>query len=205
MVKRLFIYFLAVLFFVSCAIHAKFPFICFRWSCIAAELKLPSFNTSGMKKQRKANASLRKKKRQRRKNKRLAKKGISIKENNTTADSGEMPQRLDSLKYRFTVLKEERYIIISFEKKDPVKTDSLFVRYNSDEDDVLDYDKQFIKMYLDSNKVETITLIKVREHFGDKEEDQRQNKHTSVTKEHIASFLMKLGVPREKIRLSHRK
>lgn len=156
---------------------------------------------SAMKKQRKSNASLRKKKRQRAKNKRLREKGIIVPENN----SDEVTSKPDSLKYSFSTIKEDRYVIISFDKKEPVKTDSIFVRYNSDGDDVLDHDKQFIKVYLDSNKIDNISLIKVREHFGDKEEDQNQNRHTSVTKEHIANFLMKLGVPREKIRLSHRK
>jgi hypothetical protein len=188
----------------SCAIHDKFPFICFRWSCIAAELKLPHFDTTGMKKQMKARSSLRKKKRQRAKNKRLREKGIAVPDNNPIV-SGETPVKKDSLKYRFAALSEDRYIIISFDKKEPIKTDSIFVRYNNDEDDVLDYDKQIIRSYLDSNKVDNITLIKVREHFGDKKEDEQQNKHTSITKEHIAMFLMKFGIPRERIKLTNRK
>lgn len=111
----------------------------------------------------------------------------------------------DSLKYSFRTLQEDRYIIISFNKKEPVRTDSIFVRYNEDGDDILNYDKQFIKTYLDSNSVEGISLINVREHFGDKKEDQLENKHTSITMEHIANFLMKLGVPRDKIKLTNRK
>ena len=154
-----------------------------------------------MKKQRKARASLRKKKRQRAKNKRLREKGIVVPDNNSTTDAGETPVKRDSLKYSFRTLQEDRYIIISFNKKEPVKTDSIFVRYNEDGDDVLDYDKQFIKTYLDSNKVENITLINVREHFGGKKEYQ----HTSITKEHIAMYFMKLGIPREKIKLTNRK
>lgn len=187
----------------SCAIHDKFPFICFRWSCIASELKLPHFDTTGMKKQMKARSSLRKKKRQRAKNKRLREKGIAVPDNNSVAE--EIPVKKDSLKYRFAALSEDKYIIISFDKKAPVKTDSIFVRYNYDEDDVLDYDKQIIKSYLDSNKADNITLIKVREHFGDRKEDQLENKHTSITKEHVAIFFMKLGIPREKIKLTNHK
>lgn len=188
----------------SCAIHAEFPFICFRWSCIASEFKLPSFNTSGMKKQRKARASLRKKKRQRIKNKRLREKGIVIVNNNNDSDN-DGTQKQDSLKYRFKALQEDRYVIISFNRTDPSGTDSLYVRYNSDEDDILEYDKQLVKKYLDSNSVKKILLINVREHFGDKKEDERQNKHTSITKEHIAAYLIKLGIIRDKIKLTNHK
>ena len=185
--------------------HDKFPFICFRWSCISAEFKLPSFKATGsLRKQRKAKASLRKKKRQRAKNKRLREKGIAVPDYNTP-DPEETVTKPDSLKYKFKALQEDKYVIISFNKKDPDKTDSLFVRYNADGDDVLDYDKQIIKNYLDSNAVEKITLINVREHFGDKKEDQLENKHTSITKEHVAMYFMKLGIPREKIKLTNRK
>lgn len=157
-----------------------------------------------MKKQMKTNASVRKKKRLRAKNKRLAKKGKPpISENNSEQNEGTVKK--DSLKFKFKALQEDRYIIISFNKKDPIKTDSIFVRYNSDGDDVLDYDKQLIKNYLDSNAVEKITLINVREHFGDRKEDQLENKHTSITKEHVASYFMKLGITREKIKLTNRK
>lgn len=189
----------------SCAVHDKFPFICFRWSCIAAEFKLPKFDTNGMKAARKARVSMRKKKRQRAKNRRLSKKGKPIKNYNENSEAEETVIKKDSLKYRFSALQEDRYIIISFNKKEPVKTDSIFVRYNSDGDDVLEYDKQFIKNYLDSNKVETISMIHVREHFGDKKENEMQNRHTSVTKEHVIMFLQKLGVPREKIKVTNRK
>jgi len=48
-------------------------------------------------------------------------------------------------------------------------------------------------------------LINVREHFGDAKEDQQENKHTSITKEHVAMYLMKFGISREKIRLTNRK
>lgn len=153
-----------------------------------------------MKKQRKAKASLRKKKRQRAKNKRLREKGIAVPDINTTADTGETPEKADSLKYKFKALQEDQYIIISFNRKDPVKTDSLFVRYNADGDDMLEYDKQVIKNYLDSNTVEKIILINVREHVGDKEEDDRHNKHASTVKEHVAQYFVKIGIPRDKIK-----
>ena len=115
---------------------------------------------AALKKQRKTKASTRKKKRQFAKNKRLRKKGINVPDNSSTVDADDTPVKKDSLKYRFTALQEERYIIISFNKTNPDKTDSAFVRYNSDEDDVLEYDKQILKKYLDSNAVEKISLIK---------------------------------------------
>lgn len=158
-----------------------------------------------MKKQRKAKAALRKKKRQRAKNKRLREKGIIVPENNSTADAEQKFVKKDSLKYSYRAQQEDRYIIICFDKTNPLKTDSVFVRYNNDEDDVLDYDKQILKTYLDSNSVEKISLIRVREHFGDKKEDEQQNRHTSITKEHISNYFMKLGIPREKIKLTNRK
>jgi len=153
---------------------------------------------SAMKKQRKSKATARKKKRQCAKNKRLRKKGIDAPDNNSTADTDERSAKKDSLKYRFKALQEERYIIISFNKTNPDKTDSTFVRYNNDEDDVLEYDKQILKNYLDSNRVEEIKLINVREHFGDKKEDEHQNRY-------IANYFNKLGIPREKIKLTNHK
>lgn len=154
-----------------------------------------------MKKQRKANASLRKKKRQRAKNKRLREKGIAVPDiNNTTTDGAEAPTKPDSLKYKFKALQEDRYVIISFNKANPTKTDSLFVRYNDDGDDILEYDKQIIKQYLDSNAVENIVLINVREHIGDKKEDEKHNKHASTVKEHVAQYFVRLGISREKIK-----
>lgn len=158
-----------------------------------------------MKAARKARVSLRKKKRQRAKNKRLSKKGKAKYNNYDVSDPEEQQVKKDSLKYRFAALQEDRYIIISFNKTEPVKTDSIFVRYNADGDDVLDYDKQLIKNYLDSNKTETISMIHVREHFGDKKEDEQQNRHTSIAKEHVVMFFMKLGIPREKIKVTNRK
>lgn len=179
--------------------HDKFPFICFRWSCIAAEFKLPHWDTKGMKKQMKTNASVRKKKRLRAKNKRLAKKGKPpISENSSEQNEGAVKK--DSLKYKFKALQEDRYIIISFNKKDSIKTDSIFVRYNTDEDDVLEYDKQLLKNYVDSNSIEKIVLINVREHIGDKKEDDKHNKHASTVKEHVAQYFVKLGIAREKIK-----
>lgn len=201
MVKKALILFISLLLFVSCAVHDKFPFICFRWSCIAAEFKLPSFKATGsLKKQRKAKASLRKKKRQRAKNKRLREKGIAVPDINTTADAGETAEKADSLKYKFKALQEDKYIIISFNRKDLVKTDSLFVRYNADGDDMLEYDKQVIKNYLDSTTVEKIILINVREHVGDKKEDDKHNKHASTVKEHVAQYFVQIGIPRDKIK-----
>lgn len=158
-----------------------------------------------MKKQRKSNASLRKKKRQRAKNKRLREKGINVPDINTTTDGQETTTKADSLKYRFKALQEDRYVIVSFNKKEPIKTDSVFLRYNSDEDDILEYDKQILKNYLDSNTVENIVLIHVREHIGDKQEDDKHNKHASTVKEHVAQYFVKLGIAREKIKtLSHK-
>lgn len=154
-----------------------------------------------MRKQRKANASIRKRKRQRAKNKRLAEKGIVRNDKNTTGiDAEEMPQKPDSLKYRFKALAEDRYVIISFNKKEPVKTDSIFIRYNADGDDILDYDKQIIKTYLDSNTVENIALINVREHYADRKEEEQRNRHASTVKEHVAQYFVKLGIAREKIK-----
>jgi len=124
LLKKAFIIFLSVVLLASCAIHNKFPFICFRWECIAAELKLPKWDTAGARKQRKAKASLRKKKRQRAKNKRLREKGITVPD----IDSEEQTVKKDTLKYRFKALSEDKYIIISFSRKNPNKTESIFVR-----------------------------------------------------------------------------
>lgn len=153
-----------------------------------------------MKAQRKARASMRKKKRMRAKNKRLSKKGRERYEDNVVKEQEERTQKPDSLKYRFKAQQEDRYILVSFTKKGTATADSVFVRYNEDGDDVLEYDKQLLKAYIDSNKVETIDIINVREHVGDKEEDKRHNKHSSVVKEHVAQFFVRLGVLREKIK-----
>ncbi len=152
-----------------------------------------------MKKQRKANASLRKKKRQRAKNKRLREKGIIVPENSSTEDV-QAQEKPDSLKYKFKAQQEERYIIVSFSKSNPDKTDSVYVRYNAYEDDVLEYDKQLLKNYIDSNGVDKIQVINVREHIGDAEEDKKHNKHASTVKEHVAQYFVKLGITRERIK-----
>ena len=196
-----------VLLIASCAIHDKFPFICFRWSCIAAEFKLPSVNASAMKKQRKSRASARKKKRQRARNKRAREKGNVVSkpnysESNTQENKNEEPPaKKDSLKYSFTTVSEDKYIVIKFFKTDPPKVDSILIKYPDDGDEISAYDKQTLKNYVDSNKVEKIAFINLREHVGTKEEDKHKNKHITPIKRNILDYFIQLGVPREKIRV----
>jgi hypothetical protein len=201
--KKFILYFLLTGICWSCAIHDKFPFICFRWSCITSELKLPDFNTSGMKKQRKARASLRKKKRQRAKNKRLSKKGNKASKPGYDYEDKDEPKTVkkDSLKYSFSSEVKEEYIVIRFTRKDKEKADSILVKYPENGNEISAYDKQLLKMYVDSNKVENIEQIKIREHTGSKEEDEHLGKHSSPVKRKLSEFFIELGIAQERIKL----
>ena len=161
---------------------------------------------SAMKKQRKAKATSRKKKRQRAKNKRLREKGIIVKqsdyadESKPTKNEESKPTR-DTTHYSFKTPQEDQYVIIRFSNINPDKTDSIFVRYNKKGDDVLDYDKQILKMYLDSNGVVKITLVRIKEHVGSAKDNEHRNKQVTPIKRNIANYFIELGIPPEKIQL----
>lgn len=153
-----------------------------------------------MKKQRKSKASARKKKRQRARNKREREKGRVIKKPNYSEGSADEPQvKKDSLHYSFASNAEDQYIIIKFNKIDPDKKDSVLIKYPDKGDEISNYDKQVLKNYVDSNKIEKIALINIREHIGTKEEDRYKNKHTSPVKRNLTNYFILLGIPPQKI------
>jgi hypothetical protein len=206
LVKKTLILFLSLLLLASCAIHDKFPFICFRWSCIASELKLPSVNTSAMKKQRKAKASLRKKKRQRAKNKRLREKGITNSSDYVETQEVEQKQEeskptKDSVHYSFKTPSDDKFIIIKFFRINPTSTDSVSIRYPDKGSDISYYDKQILKSYLDSSNTKEISIVHVREHIGSTKNNQHQNKQVTPLKRRIGDYFIELGIPSEKIEL----
>ena len=155
-----------------------------------------------MKKQRKSKATARKKKRQRAKNKRLREKGKIVDKpnysegNNDDKDREEPPVKKDTTKYSFSSQEQDQYIIIKFFKIDPDKKDSILIKYPDKGDEISNYDKQTLKNYVDSNKVDRILL---REHIGSKEEDAHRNKHSSSIKRNFSNYFIQLGIPPEKI------
>ncbi len=159
-----------------------------------------------MKKQRKAKASLRKKKRQRAKNKRLREKGISIPADYAENKNGEQDQEeakpvKDSLHYSFKTASEDKFIVISFLKVNPITTDSILIKFPNKGNEISYYDKQLLKSYIDSNKTESISIIKVREHIGTEKDNQHRNKQVTPIRQNIADYFIELGIPSEKIRL----
>jgi hypothetical protein len=156
-----------------------------------------------MKKQRKARASLRKKKRQRAKNKRLSKKNNGTGRFDYNYEDKDEPKAVkrDSLKYSFDPEVKEQYIVICFTKKKNEKADSILVKYPENGNEIRAYDKQLLKMYVDSNKIENIELVKIREHTGSKEEDEHLEKHSSPIKRKLFEFFIELGIPKERIKI----
>lgn len=107
----------------------------------------------------------------------------------------------DSLKYSFRSDAEDNYIVIRFARKDKDRTDSILVKYPEKGDEISVYEKQLLKMYVDSSKVENIEWIRIIEHSGSRSEDEHLEKHPTVVKRNLAEFFIGLGIPPERIRL----
>ncbi len=189
--KKVFPIFIALLLFSSCAIHKKFPFICFRWECVVAQLKFPELKASI--RLNKAIANSKRKKRNRGKTdnskiKEINKPNINQVEKQSDPNAN---TRKDSV-FTFSA------------PPPPVKTETsdtlIIYNYNLNEDNISEPDKNELKKYIVrvGNK---ISQIKIKG-FSDAEEDSHHKGMEKQRVKKIYKLLRRLGISPEKLFIS---
>ncbi|MGZ3901164.1 MAG: hypothetical protein ACXVNM_11550 [Bacteroidia bacterium] len=142
--KKCLLYFLAFVFIIqltSCAIHRKFPFICFKKECVLGQLGYYSARESF--KRAKINGKVRKHKKEIKRNLRLSRKGKK-----PPYDLEKEKKQSDSLTYArgFSgVCKELKIVFVSTNK------DTVIAHYAFDEKDLSEDEKKVIKDLVGKN------------------------------------------------------
>lgn len=181
----------------SCAIHKKFPFICFRWGCFANQVGLPDGKV--LLKQAKVNAKVRKKKREAKRRKRDKVNGIEVvKGKNATYEASreEASEKKDTVKTTYLSSGDLNFVILVLQKAHPPGKDSMYVN-TMDSDTLTQSAKGSIKNFLNANDVDNHDIIVVKEKIEYSNNELRGN---SKQKEKVILFLEQLGIKRKQIR-----
>ena len=165
----------AMCFLNSCAIHKKFPFICFASGCVKEQFKVREIK-AGIKRM-KGEASLRKRKRNK------SKSDINHVEANaetkTIADTVNVEQSM-----KFSFVKQDTLITIHFSANDEL---------------ISTEDQLFLKNYFAKTNTSKIIEIFIQEFY-----DENQKVKT-LRANHIKLYLINLGVPKEKLTIKNSK
>lgn len=151
--KRLILFLIAAVFIMqlsSCAIHRKFPFICFKKECVLGQLGYYSARESF--KRAKTNASVRKHKRIVKRNVRRGRKGLD-----PPYDLVKEKKQADSLTYLggfAGICKEIKMVFI-----EPLKRDSVLMTYKFDQKDISPDGKKIIKELVDKIGASSLSQI----------------------------------------------
>jgi hypothetical protein len=187
-----FICFLLVFCFTSCAIHDKFPFICFLPECVKRQYSL-----KGFKKRLSANIAMNRNKRERR---RIAVQRKKEKHNvlsNKNPISVKKSSDADTVEYGRTIVYTKYQMV--FSSAPPERKDTLLVVHSSAEKHIMEDGRNQIYELVRSRRAENIRSVvfkQVRPDQADKSEDP------SVVKpriEKVKKFVAHQGVDRGKI------
>ena len=175
--------------FSSCAIHKKFPFICFRWECVVAQLKFPELKASI--RLNKAIASSKRKKRNRAKSvssgiKEVNKPNINQTEKQSDPNANTRKDSVFTFSAPVMVTKTETQ-------------DTLIVfEYKLNEENISDENKNELKNYIVKVGAGKISQIKING-FSDAEEDSHHKGMGTTRAKKIYKLFAKLGIPSSKI------
>ncbi|MCW3075654.1 MAG: hypothetical protein JWO32_263 [Bacteroidetes bacterium] len=153
--KKIILLFLACLFLSlisSCAIHRKFPFICFKKECVLGQLGYYSARESF--KRAKINASVRKHKRIVKRNVRRGRKGLD-----PPYDLAKEKKQADSLTYQggfAGICKEIKMVFL-----ESTKRDSVLITYKFEQKDISPEGKKIIKELVDKIGPHSFTGITI--------------------------------------------
>lgn len=159
----------------SCAIHKKFPFICFASGCVKEQFKVREIK-AGIKRMR-GEASLRKRKRN--KGKSDLNHVEASAETKTIADTVNVEQSM-----KFSLVKQDTLITIQFSSKDEI---------------ISAEDQLFLKHYMAKTNTSKIIEIFIQE-FYDENQTVKTNRVNA-----IKLYLISLGVPKEKLTVKNSK
>lgn len=187
--KKTFIIILTLVFFSSCAIHKKFPFICFRFECVKAQLKFPNIRAAIKRNKGIAQAK-------RRKKYGASQESSRIKEitkptvNRSDDESTPHDTRKDSV-FTFTPP-----AIKPREKEDQ---DTLIIfNYYLYEDVISEENKSDLKNYITRIGASKISQIKIKG-YADAAENRHHTGMDLLRAKKLYKLLGKYGVPSSKM------
>jgi hypothetical protein len=191
MKKYFAVFFIVIFIFSSCAIHRKFPFICFRKECVLGQLGY--YKLKALNKRTKANSTIRKKKRSRRRDKEKNKEIVT----DVTIDSG----RKDSLIYfkgRSPGICTETKLVI-FQKTD--HWDTLLVYFPDHEKNISENKKKELRDYVEKAGTESIISILIKNCHSKNILSEHEIIWLNERGRKIVKYLNSLSVPKSKINI----
>lgn len=159
----------------SCAIHKKFPFICFASGCVKEQFKVREIK-AGIKRM-KGEASVRKRRR-----------------NKNKPDINHIEASAETKKTTDTVLVENP-MKFSLENQDTLIT----IQFSPKDDLISTEDQLFLKHYIAKSNTNKIIEIFIQE-FYDENQTVKANRANT-----IKLYLISLGVPKEKLTVKNSK
>lgn len=188
--KKFFILFLLVA-FTSCAIHPRFPFICFNKGCV---LKQTGFYAArdGIKRA-KINASVRRHKRMVKRNIKAGRKGIK-----PPYDLDKENRKRDSLTYSggFSGLCKESRVI--FESH---KNDTVVINYFFEEKEPSDDEKLAMKKIIDTQGLQNIERIHIKSCHSRTVMSEYEKAWLDERARSVQKYLKSMGVQNEKVNI----
>ncbi len=185
----------------SCAIHRKFPFICFRKECVLSQLHY--YDAKDSFRRAKINASVRKKKRDMNRSKHRAKKDKSFPPDSTLIEK----QEKDSLDYSkgFAGLCDESKVIFSYtlfnDSISSTKNDTITIRYLFDKKEPSADEKNEMKLLLEKIGQKYLLEIWIKGCHNRSVLSEYELYWLDTRIQKIKKYLKKLEVPSIKIKI----
>src|SRR6476661_6859525 len=145
---------LVALFAVSCVVHDKFPFICFRSGCVKQ-----AYNLKGFKKRINGQLALKARKRD-------AARAKNEKEKNANANSQKQAgdsQNENELSYASKVVYSKFFLRFYFVRDTVDFTDSVIIFYTSEHRDITEADKPRLEHFIKKLPANKVTRVDIRQ------------------------------------------
>lgn len=181
---------MASVFMINCAIHRKFPFICYKKECVLSQLGYYGARESF--KRAKINASVRRHKRMVKRNIKAGRKGLK-----PPYDTNKESAKKDSLTYSggFSGICKEMKIIFVTEKDSVVQqNDTLVVNYLFEERDLSEVEKKAIKILVEKNTSSHFKQILISNCHGRSVMSEYEIGWTEQRERKIIKYLKSLGI-----------
>jgi hypothetical protein len=186
-----------VLLLPSCAIHAKFPYICFYSACVKGQLGIDRL--PGIKKQIKARAKVKKRKAMAKNRKKSKiedgrKEPYSDPRDEISITAKDSTTHKTNEIYSFRKDANLNMIKIIIEKP-PAPNDSLIYFYIDDKNDISEEDKKNAANYLRLTGVQNISKITIRDLLKETEKGKHEKNILRYRTKKIIEFLNDQGIP----------
>jgi hypothetical protein len=182
------------LFLSSCAIHAKFPYICFYSGCVKSQLGIDRL--PGLKKRMKAKAQMKKRKAMAKNNKKAKQNDASYKKysdpREETLAKDSLPRKTDST-YAFKCDSKLNLIKILIIRT-PQGKDSLTYFLIEERNDISEDDKKNASNYLKVTGIQNISKVIIKDLLDKKEYGKHQDNIIHYRAKKIKRFLKNEGI-----------